>query len=260
MQQYDETGVIDPILVDLSVKRKIETVTSLIDDLDLSAAAAATPPPIEINAPELGKAIEKLRQHLFTIVPEDYDKIREMCTILDIPWFIAPTEAETMCADLTLQRHTAFALSEDTDLLAYGSDLLCKLDMKSETCQLVRYEKVLEQLGMTPDQFLDFCIMCGCDYNSNIPKVGIVNSYKLITEHGSIEEIDAKTKHDITFLNHERCRELFRNYPKVDEQFTVPFCGEPKWKKLEVFVFQNGIRVSIQDIKKHFIETKIKFE
>ena len=45
----------------------------------------------------------------------------------------------------------------------------------------------------THEQFLDFCILCGCDYCPVVPKVGNVTAMKLIKTHGSIEKIIENT-------------------------------------------------------------------
>jgi flap endonuclease-1 len=36
-------------------------------------------------------------------------------------------------------------------------------------------------------QFIDLCIMCGCDYASNIRGIGAVRALNLIKQHGSLE-------------------------------------------------------------------------
>ena len=75
----------------------------------------------------------------------------------------------------------------------------------------------MESLGLTEEQFIDFCIMCGCDYNKNIPKVGPANSYTLIKEHKSIDNLPPK--YDKTILKVEACRRLLSHEPVVDTIF-----------------------------------------
>ena len=40
---------------------------------------------------------------------------------------------------------------------------------------------------MTHDEFIDMCILCGCDYCPTIPKVGSIRSLKNIQEYKTIE-------------------------------------------------------------------------
>jgi hypothetical protein len=48
---------------------------------------------------------------------------------------------------------------------------------------------LLSELELTMEQFIDLCIMCGCDYASNIRGIGAVRALALIKQHGSIEAV-----------------------------------------------------------------------
>merc|ERR1712241_55492 len=70
------------------------------------------------------------------------------------------------------------------------------------------------------DQFIDLCILLGCDYCDTIKGIGPKKALALITEHGSIEEILKKidqTKYpppeDWPF---DMARKLFQN-PDVED-------------------------------------------
>lgn len=47
----------------------------------------------------------------------------------------------------------------------------------------------LQRLGLTQPQFVDLCIMCGCDYASNIRGIGPVRALEAIRKHGSLEKV-----------------------------------------------------------------------
>lgn len=49
--------------------------------------------------------------------------------------------------------------------------------------------EVLSGLGLTQAEFVDLCILCGCDYCPTIPKLGPKTALNLIKEHRSIDEI-----------------------------------------------------------------------
>ena len=77
---------------------------------------------------------------------------------------------------------------------------------------------------MTHEQFVDMCILCGCDYTSTIEGVGPTTAYKLIKEHSNIENAIVALKNstgkkaknvpeDFNFLG---ARELFLD-PMVEE-------------------------------------------
>ena len=80
------------------------------------------------------------------------------------------------------------------------------------------------------DQFIDLCILCGCDYASSISGIGPTRAYKFITEQKTIERVISaiekenaystgkKLRYIIPedFNNFEEVRQLFRN-PKVSQ-------------------------------------------
>ena len=39
---------------------------------------------------------------------------------------------------------------------------------------------ILEELDLTYEQYIDFCILCGCDYTSKVPGIGPVKALKMI--------------------------------------------------------------------------------
>jgi flap endonuclease-1 len=44
-------------------------------------------------------------------------------------------------------------------------------------------------IGLTAAQFVDLCILLGCDYVDPIPKVGPSTALKLIRDHGTLEKV-----------------------------------------------------------------------
>lgn len=46
---------------------------------------------------------------------------------------------------------------------------------------------MLKGFEMTMDEFIDLCIMCGCDYTHSIGGIGPVKAFTLMKDHGTIE-------------------------------------------------------------------------
>ena len=44
---------------------------------------------------------------------------------------------------------------------------------------------------MTADQFVDMCILCGCDYAGTIRGIGPGKAHSLVLKHGSLEGVVA---------------------------------------------------------------------
>jgi flap endonuclease-1 len=87
-------------------------------------------------------------------------------------------------------------------------------------------------------QFIDLCILLGCDYLDPIPKIGPNTALKLIQEHGDLESVvewiekDAKKRYTIPDdWPYKDARELFLN-PDV-RQADHPEC-DFKWEAPDV--------------------------
>ncbi len=84
---------------------------------------------------------------------------------------------------------------------------------------------------MTQDEFIDLCILCGCDYTTNITGVGPVKAFKYVkTLGGVIENVLKKIERENNnpwktkkyhipenFLYRE-ARELFKNPSAIKER------------------------------------------
>jgi 5'-3' exonuclease len=240
VEKYKETGDIDNILLEFQEKRNIPKPRLIRPDNN------------SINIQGIEYQVEKMRKQLINITKEDFDTVKKLFKILDIPFFDAKIEADTLCADLCKTGKVDAVLSEDSDLMAYGCpNFLSKIDPKNGTCVRINYQKILEATGLSDESFLDFCIMCKTDYNKRIPMIGPVKSYKLIQTHGDIETIQKKTKLDITNLKHNRTRELFRDYESTEVK--VPYVGIPDFSALQQFVFKKNIRIDVSYLENAFV-------
>ncbi len=64
--------------------------------------------------------------------------------------------------------------SEDMDALTFGAPLLVRhlfAPTAAQQAHIVEFDlaRLLADLGMTRHQFVDLCILCGCDYCPRIP-------------------------------------------------------------------------------------------
>jgi 5'-3' exonuclease len=279
-EKYEITGEIDMILSDLHCKKKspVRLLGKSSSGIDMkkspvrllgksSSGIDMKKSPVRL----LGKSssgidmnwvkekIEKVKGQLVDISPADFELTKDLFRILQVPFFVAPMEAETMCSDLCKRGLVDGALSEDTDVMAYRSPVfLSKINTTADTCVRIRHDAILEGLELEGDQFLDLCIMCGTDYNKNIKGIGAEKAYIQIQQHGSIEAIGANTKLDISVLNHLRGRELFNDYER-HSLTKVPFCGSPDFDKLAVFMGKHNINLSIDRLKNDFVHNMVIF-
>jgi len=67
--------------------------------------------------------------------------------------------------------------------------LLRGLNSKKEPIVEVNYEDMMKEFDMTYPEFVDLCILCGCDYTETIDGVGPITAFKLIKEFKTIEKV-----------------------------------------------------------------------
>lgn len=53
----------------------------------------------------------------------------------------------------------------------------------------IDYERMIEGLDLDHDQFVDLCILCGCDYTDTIKGVGPKIALRLLRQHTNIEGV-----------------------------------------------------------------------
>ena len=246
-EKYELTGEITKILLDLYEKAK--------DSVKTKSFIKRTSDSVDMKV--VKDKIEKMRGHILDISKDDFELTKELFNILKIPFYDAPLEAETMCADLCKRGLVDCVLTEDTDVLAYSCPIfLSKIDTTEDTCVRIHFKDILDNLEIKESQFLDLCIMCGCDYNKNIPKVGSQTAFKYLKKYGTIDEIEKNTHHDTSILNYKRTRDIFLNYPRSPIK-TIPFCGSPDLKKLEKFVLKTNLNINFENLKKCFVHNVV---
>jgi len=135
---------------------------------------------------ELTKRVATAMKGSVRISEEDKQRLNRLVSAMGLPYIIAPEEAEKYCAQLVREGHCRAALSSDTDLFAHGCPVIIR-QLKGNVARVCILDNVLRQLDMSYETFVDFCVMCGTDYNPNVPGFGTERSYKLIQQYGSLE-------------------------------------------------------------------------
>ena len=113
---------------------------------------------------------------------------KKLVKLMGVPCIEAPGEAEAQCAEMVKMGLAFGTATEDMDALTFGSKYLIRgFNSKKEPITQIDLNQVLEGFGMSMDEFIDLCIMCGCDYTNTIGGIGPIKAYKLIEENRNIE-------------------------------------------------------------------------
>ena len=156
-------------------------------------------------AEELKEAIEDgdfekqkaMAQRTVHVTKEMTADAKRLVNLMGLPCIEAPGEAEAQCARLAKAGKAYATLTEDMDALTFGTPVLVRnLNSKKEPISEINLEKVLEEMKITMDEFIDLCILLGCDFSKSIKGVGQVKAFKYIKDKSTIEEVLKQVEKD----------------------------------------------------------------
>merc|ERR1712154_62959 len=137
--------------------------------------------------------VNKFSKRLVKVTKEHNEECKQLLTLMGIPYVDAPCEAEAQCAALVKAGKVYATGTEDMDSLTFGSNVVLRHLTFSEARKLPIKEynlsRLLEELGLSQDEFIDLCILLGCDYCDSIKGIGPKRAIELIKQHRNIEEI-----------------------------------------------------------------------
>jgi len=201
IETYHKTGIISDLLKEV-IQKINQTDTEKVNRLlHFNNNIQSSQIPLTINYKILEKIeeyLDKKENQLVVVTEQDANKIKEICDVFGVPYFQSENEAETLCCRMCLnvkdqeipRNKPIGVISEDTDVLAYGSNmLLCDLNISTGECNVIYLPSLLKTMELSYHEFLDFCILSGTDYNHNIPGIGSVKCLEFVNKYHSINNI-----------------------------------------------------------------------
>lgn len=179
--------------------------------------------------------MNKFNRRLVRVTKNHLLEAKELLKLMGIPYIEAPCEAEAQCAAMVKSGKVFATATEDMDALTFGTNILVRHLTSSEARKLpvqeYSYDKVLKGLEMTRDEFIDFCILLGCDYCDSIRGVGPKTALDLVAKYRNLEtildNIDNKKYVVPEPWNFKQARALFQepevtNPEEIDLKWTDP--------------------------------------
>lgn len=200
--------------------------------------------------------IEKFNRRLVKVSKQHNEECKELLKYMGIPFINAPGEAEAQCAALVKAGKVYATGTEDMDALTFGTTVLLRNLTVAEARKLpikeYYYNRVLEELGLTKDEFIDLCILLGCDYCDSIRGIGPRRAIDLIKQHKTIDEIlkhlDSKKYTVPEDWMYKEARRLFQE-PEVADPEEL----ELKWSEPD----EEGL-IDFMVTQKNFSEDRIR--
>eukprot|EP01083_Nonionella_stella_P064532 168275_1 len=172
--------------------------------------------------------------------------VQELLTLMGVPWYAAPGEAEAQASRMCAQGVVFGTGTEDMDALTFGTTRLLRHLTESEARKKpvleFNLDSVLKGMDVSMDQFIDICILCGCDYCPSIRGIGPKRAYEFITKWGNIEGLLENIKEQKKYVvpdnwQYKKARELFKHPDVTDVKDLPAFKWDgPKEKELKEYL------------------------
>ncbi|KAK6001737.1 hypothetical protein QM012_002227 [Aureobasidium pullulans] len=133
-------------------------------------------------------------QKSIDVTPEMARQLIDELRKLNLPYLVAPYEADSQMVYLERCGLVHGIVSEDSDLLVFGARcLLTKLDQYGECIMINRDDftacREISLVGWSDADFRLMAILNGCDYLPGIEKMGLKTAYRMIRKHKTVERI-----------------------------------------------------------------------
>lgn len=137
------------------------------------------------------------------VPPAYFDAVREAFDRHGIGYYVAKGDAEKLGAQLTREGKIDVLVTDDGDAIPFGTTVLLRNLFRSgrNGMQVLVIAELLARLGLSREQFVDVCVMCGCDYTESrgIPSIGPAKAIAIVKKHGSLAaylgSLDWQAKH-----------------------------------------------------------------
>ncbi|KAL7386323.1 hypothetical protein ABVT39_006732 [Epinephelus coioides] len=145
----------------------------------------------------------------------------QLLKLLGVPVIQAPGDAEAMCAHLVRDGTVNAVASEDMDTLPFGASILIRQLNAKKDSEVIEYSlpKLLERLQISHKEFVDLCILLGCDYCDKIAGLGPKRALTLIQKHRTIENVvlhvNRETHPVPHFWKYKEARTIFLDEPQT---------------------------------------------
>ena len=148
------------------------------------------------------------------ITNEQIKQSQELLELMGIPYIIANEEADSQCAYLSKKGLVDGVYTEDMDILTFGAKKIIRnlTSYKKSTIE-ISLSDILEKLDLNYDNFIDFCILLGCDYCIGINDIQPNILFKYFKETKDINQTLKLLRKDgyrvPDKLNYEKSKEYF---------------------------------------------------
>lgn len=140
---------------------------------------------------KLEKEVSKADNKSQGISSKKIADIKQLLDYLGVPYIHNKNyEADIICAHLVRNNIVDYCISNDMDMLTFGCNKVIRnLSFTNDLIDIYNLDNILQDLEVSYQQFIDICILMGCDYTSKLYNVKSKYPVSLIKKYETIEEI-----------------------------------------------------------------------
>lgn len=171
---------------------------------------------LEINL--INETIKKKQKGNIKIDWYKVDLLKELFKDCNIFYYQCNGETDVFVKEFFNNKLIDYVITEDLDFLTHNcSNILYNYNFMNNSLLHYNYDIILKELELTKEIFVDFCILCGCDYSPTVRGIGHITAFKLIKKYGTIEEIIKNNKKfDFNNFNYDQSRKMFNLHPEIN--------------------------------------------
>jgi flap endonuclease-1 len=203
-----------------------------------------------------------------SISKKQLQECKELLALMGIPYVEAPEEADSQCSYLVKMGLADSVMTEDMDILTFGSNKIYRnlSSFKKNTLE-IRLDNILKKIDLSYEQFIDLCILFGCDYSDKIKNINPEIIYQYYYKFKNIENTLKELKNDgytlPEFSNHKIIKEYFISCPHKEINYNDVLLKQSNINDLEnILIHKYGlIKIKIMpkiNFLKNFYLKKIK--
>ena len=165
-----------------------------------------------------------------SISKKELDECRELLDCMGVPYVNAPEEADSQCAWLADQNLVDAVLTEDMDILTFGSPKIIKnLTSQKKKPIVISLNKIKEKFGWNHNNFIEICVLLGCDYSDHITDINFLKLFHEYQKNKNIYKVLNNLNKKIEVKNSI----LYFKNPIIDKDVKNLNLKEIKYEKLE---------------------------
>ena len=174
------------------------------------------------------------------ITEKQIEQCKELLDLMGIPYIQAPEEADTQCAYLAKEGFVDGVLTNDMDILTFGAPIIYRnlISYKLEP-EIIKLDDILKRLKLDHEEFVEFCILLGCDYCTGITKIkpNIVYNYYIIYKNipDTLKALK-NDKYDVKKIKYDTAKDYFLENYNIKRVKEINFLKADTNKLIKVLV------------------------